>query len=85
MVNDFFTACPSEQIFKNCSYEFSCDARNVCGDLPEYEGCCCPYGLYKHGDRCVKKEECPCVNDGIKQVKCVCRIKISDLDPPRFA
>lgn len=67
--NWFFKGCPIEQVWsKNCSSKFQCDSREIC-DPGVYEGCCCPEGLYKIGDRCVAKDQCPCINNGNVMVR----------------
>ena len=51
--------CKEPQFKGNCSNAQSCDNREICNPEQKIQ-CCCPDGLYRSGDKCVKKEECPC-------------------------
>ena len=60
--------CKEPQFKGNCSNAQSCDNREIC-DPEQKIQCCCPDGLYRSGDKCVKKEECLCYHNGITFVR----------------
>ncbi|KFU87934.1 Otogelin, partial [Chaetura pelagica] len=66
-------SCPVGQIYINCSNpqvgselsrERTCENQllnlTFSAHLPCVSGCVCPLGLVKHGDVCLKADECPC-------------------------
>ena len=62
--------CKEPQFERNCSNAQSCDNREIC-DPEQKIQCCCPDGLYRSGEKCVKKEECPCYHNGTEFVRLI--------------